>query len=158
MGPQAAEPACGPTSIRNPLFILVNRFLMFRLIVVSYTVLLLFLQPAHAAQPDFDFEALMEGVEFDLNEMQASISLEEDAAAIELASKLEAAFHQMEGFFEEWGYAEDAVLSSQQYQERSRRVVELIKAGDYNGAYDVSVEFSDHCKACHDNYKPLPPF
>ncbi|MDR2213004.1 MAG: hypothetical protein LBE21_05190 [Pseudomonadales bacterium] len=107
-------------------------------------------------QPDFNFEELMEGVEFDLNEMQASISLEENASAIDYAHKLEQAFKKMEGFFAGWDYAEDAVLSTQQYQERARRVVELIEGGDYNQAYEVSVEFSDHCKACHDNYKPLP--
>jgi len=129
-----------------------------RKLIVLLSVLSFPLSFVHAQRPNFDFEALMEGVEFDLNEMQASISLEETESAIELAGRLEQAFAQMEGFFADWGYAEDAVLSSQQYQERSRRVVELLKAGDFNKAYDVSVEFSDHCKACHDNYKPLPPF
>lgn len=110
---------------------------------------------ADAAVPDFDFEALMENVEFELNEMQASISLEDSADAIERAGRLEKAFKQIEDFFAGWGYANDAVLSAQQYQDRSRRVVELLNAGDFMQAYDVSVEFSDHCKACHDNYKPL---
>ncbi|HWK52893.1 MAG TPA: hypothetical protein VNR18_00850 [Hyphomicrobiales bacterium] len=126
---------------------------LFLLTVLS----VLSLSPLHAAEPAaFDFEELMEAVEFDLNEMQASISLEEPDSAIELANRLEQAFGRIEGFFAGWGYAEDAVLSAQQYQERARHVVELIEHGDYNQAYEVSVEFSNHCKACHDNYKPLP--
>lgn len=154
----------GPCTVlvRGPFFVIffiqsslmssMHKSLLFSLFILLFAPLTTF----SAAQPDFDFEELMEGVEFDLNEMQASISLEEPESAIELAERLEQAFAQMEAFFASWGYAEDAVLSTQQYQERARRVVELIKAGDYNKAYDVSVEFSDHCKACHDNYKPLP--
>jgi hypothetical protein len=115
-----------------------------------------FTHAADAGIPDFDFEALMENVEFELNEMQASISLEDPADAVERAGRLEQAFRQIEDFFAGWGYAEDAVLSAQQYQERARRVVDLLDAKDFSTAYEVSVEFSDNCKACHDNYKPLP--
>ncbi len=117
---------------------------------------LFFASKLNAAEPDFDFEELMEGVEFNLNEMQTSISLEEKEPAIKLANELKASFHKMEGFFAAWGYADDAVKSTQEYQQRADRVVELINTDKFNEAYEVSVEFSNHCKACHDNYKPLP--
>jgi hypothetical protein len=112
---------------------------------------------AQAAEsvPDFNFEELMEGVELNLNEMQASISLQDKEDAIKRSGEIKDSFHKIELFFASWGYAEDAVASAKEYQQRSDRIVELIKAEDFNAAYDVSVEHSDHCKACHDNYKPL---
>lgn len=110
---------------------------------------------AETGAPDFDFEQLMEDVELELNEMQASISLADDGDAILRAGRLAEAFKLIEDFFAAWGYADDAVLSSQQYQERARRVIALVQAGRHDDAYEVSVEFSKHCKACHDNYKPL---
>lgn len=90
-----------------------------RLLLLAGATLLSLSGFADAGKPDFDFEQLMEDVELELNEMQASISLEDDG---------------------------DAIL----------RAGRLVEAGRHNEAYDVSVEFSQHCKACHDNYKPLP--
>jgi hypothetical protein len=127
-----------------------------RLLLLAGATLLSLSGFADAGKPDFDFEQLMEDVELELNEMQASISLEDDGDAILRAGRLAEAFKLIEDFFAGWGYADDAVLSSQQYQERARRVIALVEAGRHNEAYDVSVEFSQHCKACHDNYKPLP--
>lgn len=105
---------------------------------------------------DFNFEELMENVEFNLNEMQASISLQDKADAVKRSQEIKDAFNLIERFFASWGYAEDAVASAQEYQQRSDRIVALLDADDFNGAYDVSVEHSNHCKSCHDNYKPLP--
>lgn len=107
------------------------------------------------AEPDFNFEELMEGVELNLNEMQASISLQDKDDAIRRSGEIRDAFRKIELFFTSWGLAEDAVSSATEYQQRSDRIIELINAGDFNAAYDISVEHSDHCKACHDNYKPL---
>jgi hypothetical protein len=98
----------------------------------------------------------MENVELNLNEMQASISLQDEADAIRRSMEIKDAFRRIELFFATWGIAEDAVASAKEYQQRSDRIIELINAADFNGAYDLSVEHSSHCKSCHDNYKPLP--
>lgn len=126
---------------------------MHRYVPALFLGLVALAKPVHAQ--DFDFEQLMEDVELDLNEMQASISLADDTDAIERAKRLEEAFRLIEDFFADWGYADDAVRSAQAYQERSQRVISLVQAGDHDAAYEVSVEFSNNCKSCHDNYKPL---
>jgi hypothetical protein len=109
-----------------------------------------------SGQADFNFEELMEGVELNLNEMQASLSLQDKADAIARSVEIKQSFHTIELFFAAWGYADDAVTSAKEYQQRSDRIIELIEAGDFDAAYDVSVEHSNRCKSCHDNYKPLP--
>ncbi|MES2626128.1 MAG: hypothetical protein V4628_12670 [Pseudomonadota bacterium] len=112
-------------------------------------------QFVNAAEPDFDFEELMEKVEFNANELQTSIVFEDVDAGVQLATELRDAFSKIEGFFAEWGYANDAVEYSQQYQARAEKIIASLKEKNFTGASDQALEFTKACKACHDNYKPL---
>jgi hypothetical protein len=108
-----------------------------------------------AAEADFNFEELMESVEFNANELQSSIVFEDVDASIAYANELNSAFAKIEGFFAGWGYADDAVGYSKDYQQRAAVIIENLQAKNFESAYNEAVEFSKHCKACHDRYKPL---
>jgi hypothetical protein len=110
----------------------------------------------YAAEADFDFEKLMEGVELNANELQNSIVFEDVEAGINYTHELQTSFAKVEGFFAEWGYAQDAVGYSQEYQALAKQIEESLQKKDFTTAYDQSLELTKGCKACHDRYKPLP--
>lgn len=109
----------------------------------------------YAAEADFNFEKLMEGVELNANELQNSIVFEDVDTAVSYTHELQNSFKKVEGFFADWGYAQDAVNWSQQYQALAKQIEESLGKKDFTAAYDQSLEFTKGCKSCHDNYKPL---
>ncbi len=108
------------------------------------------------AEAEFDFEELMEAVEDNTHELQASIVTEDVEASLALAQKLNDDFKRVEGYFVAWGDAQDAVVDAQQYRQALSEIVDLLNGRDFKTASDKAVEFADRCdKACHDKYKPL---
>jgi len=129
--------------------------MMRKCLMASGLLLATLLVKANAAEPDFDFEKLMENVEFNANELQTSIVFEDVDAGVKLATELRDSFSKVEGFFAEWGYANDAVEYSQQYQERAEKIIHSLQEENFARASDEALEFTKACKACHDQYKPL---
>ncbi len=109
----------------------------------------------YAAEADFDFEKLMEGVELNANELQNSIVFEDVETAVNYTHELHDSFAKVEGFFAEWGYAQDAVKWSQDYQALAKEIEESLGKKDFTAAYDQSLQLTKGCKSCHDQYKPL---
>jgi len=124
-------------------------------IAVIFLLFATFAAIGYAAEPDFNFEKLMEGVELNANELQNSIVFEDVETAVNYTHELEASFKKVEGFFTEWGYAQDAVKWSQEYQALSKQIEESLGKKDFTAAYDQSLQLTKGCKACHDQYKPL---
>ena len=108
------------------------------------------------AEAEFDFEELMEAVEDDTHELQATIVAEDADASLALTNKLDGAFKLVEGYFATWGDAQDAVDDAKRYQKKLAEVVAALQRKDFRTASDHAVEFAKSCdKACHDKYKPL---
>lgn len=128
---------------------------MRKCLMASGLLLAALLAKVNAAEPDFNFEELMEKIEFDANELQTAIVFEDVEAGVLLATELRDAFSKIEGFFAGWGYADDAVEYSQKYQKRAEGIIQSLQEKNFTGASDQTLEFSKDCKACHDRYKPL---
>jgi len=101
-----------------------------------------------------DFEKLMKDIEFDMNEMQATIVFEETGPALDYATRLLESFGLVENFFIARGSA-DAVGWSREYKGLATGIAAYIRAGQFDEAYRVSLEFSEACEVCHDVYRPL---
>ncbi|MDT8407548.1 MAG: hypothetical protein RQ715_09900 [Methylococcales bacterium] len=124
--------------------------------LIYWMILLLSLSSVAFAEAEFDFEELMEAVEDNTYELQATIVAEDIDASLALAQKLDSDFKKVQGYFADWGDAQDAVLDAQRYQQALTEIVALLQQRDFKTATTKAVEFADRCdQACHDTYKPL---
>lgn len=101
-----------------------------------------------------DFEKLMKEIEFDMNEMQATIVFEEADSALVYAARLLESFTQVENFFIARSNI-DAVEWSREYGGMAAAIASSIQGGQFAEAYDISLRFSADCEVCHDIYRPL---
>lgn len=127
-----------------------------RKIMTAFGIVFVMASKVIYAEAEFDFEELMETIEDNAHELQANIATQDVDAAFTLTKELKDAFKLVEGYFEKWGDAQDAVSDSKKYQVMVDEIVRFLEERNFESASDQAIEFSQACdKACHDKYKPL---